>query len=498
MNKTSSALDKLFEFNKTTIALNKVIERNSWDQEAIMPSGALVDRAEEQACLMVIAHKRQTSNEFSDLLNSIKIENLSKNESRQISLMKKELKRAVSVPNDLIGALAKHTTLAHSVWVDARKNNDFQRFLPQFSKVLELRKEEADAIRQDTDLSRYDALLQDYEPDIKSDYIDTIFDTLRPALVDLRAQVLDRPPVQEINGHFPVDKQRALCNEVAATFGYDFSRGRIDTAVHPFCSGSGNDVRITTRFDVNDPLGSIYSTIHEVGHALYEQNIEKEYNFSSIGRGVSMGVHESQSRIMENQLGRSEAFSEWLFKKFLDYFGDIGIEDSASFYKSINSVKNGFIRTESDELQYNLHILLRYRLEKWLIDGHLNADDLEYVWNEEFEKDFGLSIKYPSDGVLQDVHWSEGLFGYFPTYSLGNVYAGCLFEAMQNQLPSLNKNLKIGNLSEAIEWLSSSVHQHGSLYSPIELIRDASGFEITAKPLISYIEEKYRSIYCLG
>ena len=175
-----------------------------------MPSGALVDRAEEQACLMVIAHKRQTSNEFSDLLNSIKIENLSKNESRQISLMKKELKRALSVPNDLIGALAKHTTLAHSVWVDARKNNDFQRFLPQFSKVLELRKEEADAIRQDTDLSRYDALLQDYEPDIKSDYIDTIFDTLRPALVDLRAQVLDRPPVQEINGHFPIDKQLSL------------------------------------------------------------------------------------------------------------------------------------------------------------------------------------------------------------------------------------------------------------------------------------------------
>ena len=498
MNNTTNAFDKLFEFNKITLSLNKVIERNSWDQETIMPTGALADRAEEQASLMIIAHKRQTSNEFSDLLNSIKIESLSKIQLRQVSLMKKELIRALKVPNELIGALAKETALAHSVWVDARKNNDFQQFLPQFTKVLELRREEADAIRQDTDLSRYDALLQEYEPDLKSDYIDNIFDQLRPGLVDLRSRVLDRPPAQEIIGYFPIDKQRELCSEVARTFGYDFSRGRIDTAVHPFCSGSGNDVRITTRFDENDPLGSIYSTIHEVGHALYEQNIDQIYNFSNIGRGVSMGVHESQSRILENQLGRSESFADWLFKKFSDYFGDIGCKDSSSFYRSINSVKNGFIRTESDELQYNLHVLLRYRLEKWLFDGDLVANDLEHIWNEEFEKDFGLVIEYPSDGILQDVHWSAGLFGYFPTYSLGNVYAGCLFEAMQIQIPALNKNLNSGDLTEAIDWLANSVQTHGSLYSPVDLIQGACGFDITAKPLISYIEKKFSSTYNLN
>tara|TARA_X000000950_G_scaffold115858_1_gene145476 strand:+ start:20420 stop:21916 length:1497 start_codon:yes stop_codon:yes gene_type:complete len=498
LNKITNAFEKLFEFNKITLSLNKVIERNSWDQEAIMPVGALADRAEEQASLMIIAHKRQTSNEFSDLLNSVKIESLSKTQLRQVSLMRKELIRALKVPHELIGALAKETTLAHSVWIAARKDNDFEQFLPQFTKVLKLRREEADAIRQDTDLSRYDALLQDYEPDLKSDYIDTIFDTLRPVLVDLRYRVLDRPPAPEITGYFPIDKQRELCNEVAETFGYDFSRGRIDTAVHPFCSGTGNDVRITTRFDENDPLGSIYSTIHEVGHALYEQNIDQIYGFSNIGRGVSMGVHESQSRILENQLGRSESLADWLFKKFFDYFGDIGCKDSSSFYKSINSVKNGFIRTESDELQYNLHVLLRYRLEKWLFDGDLNANDLEYVWNEEFEKDFGLVIEKPSDGILQDVHWSEGLFGYFPTYSLGNVYAGCLFEAMQIQIPALNENLNSGDLTEAIAWLANSVQKHGSLYSPVDLIQNACGFDITAEPLISYIEKKFSSTYNLN
>ena len=286
MNKTVSPFDELFEFNKITLALKKVIERNSWDQEAIMPTGAIEDRAEEQASLMIIAHKRQTSGEFSDLVDSIEPEKLSKIELRQFKLMKKDLTRALKVPTELVGALAKETTLAHSVWVNARKNNNFQQFLPHFSKVLELRKEEADAIRQGSSLSRYDALLQDYEPDVKSDYIDKIFNSLRPALVDLRSLVLDQPPAQEITGFFPLNKQRQLCNEIAHTFTYDFSRGRIDTAVHPFCSGSGNDVRITTRFDENDPLGSIYSTIHEVGHALYEQNIEKKYKVGEIYEGV--------------------------------------------------------------------------------------------------------------------------------------------------------------------------------------------------------------------
>ena len=210
-----------------------------------------------------------------------------------------------------------------------------------------------------------------------------------------------------------------------------------------------------------------------------------------------MGVHESQSRILENQLGRSEAFTSWLFHKFTHYFGDIGFKNSTSFYKAVNAVKNGFIRTESDELQYNLHVLLRYRLERWLFDGDLLAGDLESVWNEEFQKDFGLVIKYPSDGVLQDVHWSEGLFGYFPTYSLGNVYAGCLFEAMQGQLPELDQNLNSGNLTEATGWLANSVHKHGSLYSPVDLIQRACGFDMTAKPLISYIEKKYSSMYGL-
>jgi carboxypeptidase Taq len=281
------------------------------------------------------------------------------------------------------------------------------------------------------------------------------------------------------------------------TFGYDLTRGRVDKAVHPFSSGSGSDVRITTRTSASDPFNCFYSTIHEVGHACYEQGIDPAYALTPLGQGVSMGVHESQSRIYENQIGRSRAFTGWMFERMTDTFGDLGLTDADAFYAAVNRVRKDFIRTESDELQYNLHIMMRFDLERAMISGDLKPADLESAWNERFEKDFGYAVPRASQGCLQDVHWSIGLFGYFPTYSLGNVYAGCLNAAMRQAIPDLDDQLARGDTTAATTWLRDNVQRHGGLYRPAEVIEKACGTAPTAGPLLDYIEAKFRGLYGL-
>ena len=283
---------------------------------------------------------------------------------------------------------------------------------------------------------------------------------------------------------------------MAQIFGYDLSRGRIDKAVHPFSSGSGQDVRITTRTAVDDPFNCFYSTIHEVGHACYEQNIDDAYLLTPLGAGVSMGVHESQSRIYENQLGRSRAFTSWLFGQMRDVFGDFGVADEETFFRVVNRLNTGFIRTEADEVQYNLHVALRFDLERQLMSGALAVVDLEEAWNSRFEADFGYEPDRASNGVLQDVHWPVGLFGYFATYSLGNVYAGCLHEALRRDVTGLDDMLAKGDTSAATGWLRRNVQRHGGLYRPKEVIAQACGTseaEITEAPLLAYLNDKFSS-----
>jgi len=282
-----------------------------------------------------------------------------------------------------------------------------------------------------------------------------------------------------------------LAQSLAKTFGYDMQKGRLDKAVHPFSSGSGDDVRITTRTALTDPFNSIYSTIHETGHATYEQNIASEHLLTPLGGGVSLGVHESQSRIYENQLGRSRAFTGWLFGQMKDAFGDFGVANEDVFFRTVNRLNKGYIRTESDEVQYNLHIMLRFDLERDVIAGKLEARDLEEAWNSRFEADFGYGVDKPSNGLLQDVHWSCGLWGYFPTYALGNVYAGCLYEALRVARPNLDSELAVGNVSGATGWLKDAVQVHGGLYRPTELIERASGLVPSEGPLLSYLERKF-------
>jgi carboxypeptidase Taq len=324
-----------------------------------------------------------------------------------------------------------------------------------------------------------------------------MFGALRPRLVALRERINGAPEAPKLQGTFSEEGQLRLSEEVARAFGYDFDRGRIDKAVHPFSSGSGQDVRITTRTNPEDPFNCIYSTIHEVGHATYEQGVDDAYFLTPLGQGASMGVHESQSRIYENQLGRSRAFTGCLYGRMRDVFGDFGIASEDAFYRAANRVGQGYIRTEADEVQYNLHVLLRFDLEQALMRGDLAVGDLEAAWNDRFRRDFGFAVDRPSNGMLQDVHWSVGLFGYFPTYSLGNLYAGCLHEALRAAVPDLDDHLARGDAGPAVRWLRENLQRHGTLREPRDTIRHATGTEPSEGPLLDYLEGKFGRLYGL-
>jgi carboxypeptidase Taq len=483
----------LMAHQRQTEALAQVMGRLGWDQETMMPRGASAQRAEEMAALESVLHARRSDPRIADWL--AKAEAPDAAGEAALRLIARAHKRATRVPSALAEELARVTSLSQGIWAEARARDDVAHFLPSLKRVLSLRREEGECLSEGR--SVYDALLDDYEPGATAASIKAMFDAMRPRLVALRAAVLERPAPAPLQGRFAAESQMALARDVAAAFGYDFTRGRLDLAVHPFSSGSGDDVRITTRIAEDDPFNCLYSTIHEVGHAAYEQGIDPAHGLTPLGNGVSMGVHESQSRIYENQMGRGRAFAGWLYGRMCEVFGDIGVEGPDAFYRAVNRVSPGYIRTEADEVQYNLHIMLRFDLERALVSGDLPVEDLEAAWNDRFLADFGVAVDRPAHGMLQDVHWSVGLFGYFPTYSLGNVYAGCLWQAMGKALPEREAALAAGDPGPATAWLRAGVQQHGGLYAPAETITRACGFAPTPGPLLDYLETKFAELYAL-
>ncbi|TQS73010.1 carboxypeptidase M32 [Rhodobacteraceae bacterium] len=488
-----SAYQDLAAFLRETAALDKIAMRLGWDQETVMPRDAGDDRAEEAGALEAVLHARRTDPRIAQWL--AKAEAMTEEEGRVLDLVAVDYNRATRIPARLATELARLTSKSQGIWAQARAAEDPSIFLPTFREVVHLKREEAAAL---SDGDPYDALLAGYEPGITHRDIAKMFDRMRPRLVDLCARVAAsdvRPaPLDHVFGEATQMRMSRLC---ASAFGYDWTRGRMDVAVHPFSTGSGNDVRITTRVAQNDPFNNIYSTIHETGHACYEQAIDPDYNFTPLGGGVSMGVHESQSRIYENQLGRSRAFTGWLFERMTDAYGDFGVGDADGFYKVVNRVAPGFIRTEADELHYNLHIMMRFDLERDLIAGRLEVEDLEEAWNARFLADFGLKVDRPSNGFLQDVHWPVGLFGYFPTYALGNVYAGCLMQALDAAVPDVAQGLAQGDASAATGWLRENVQRFGALRTPRQTIAHACGKTPDEGPLLSYLEQKFSAIYGL-
>ncbi len=491
-----SAYEQLMQFQHDTEALGQVAGRLSWDQETMMPRGAADQREEEVSALEHVLHERRTDPRVGEWLSAIGDDALDPVQTAQLRHIRRRYERATRVPSALAARIARTISRSQVAWVEARAENDVPAFLPKLQEIVTLRREEGAAMADGGDV--YDALLDDYEPGAKAADLEAMFGALRPRLVALREAVLSKPMPPQLRDGFDEAGQMKLARLVAKSFGYDLKRGRVDKAVHPFSSGSGDDVRITTRTMPHDPFNCLYSTIHEVGHASYEQNIDGAYRLTPLGRGVSMGVHESQSRIYENQLGRSRAFTGWLFARMTETFGDIGVPDADAFYGAANRVHKGYIRTEADEVQYNLHVLLRFDLERALVAGSLDVADLEEAWNSRFEADFGYPVDKPANGVLQDVHWAAGLFGYFPTYTLGNVYAGCLHEAMRRDVTGLDAHLAEGDTSPATGWLRDNLQQFGGLYRPREVIEKASGQPPSEGPLLDYLEAKFGALYGLG
>jgi len=487
----NDAFAAILEHERTSWSLGQVMGRLGWDQETMMPRGAAVQRSEEMAALETVLHARRTDPRLGEWLEAAEAPDAAG--AAILRHVRRSYQRNTRVPADLAAEIARVTSVAQGTWAEARARDDVAHFLPTLARVIELRRQEAAALAQGGSL--YDALLNDYEPGITGDEIAAMFARMRVRLVALREKVLGaaRQPAP-LRGEYGREGQLRLSRSVAEVFGYDLSKGRLDLAVHPFSSGSGTDVRITTRVAETDPFNCLYSTIHETGHACYEQGIDAAYHFTPLAEGVSMGVHESQSRIYENQLGRSRAFTGWLHGQMVHEFGDLGL-DAEGFYGAVNRVQPGYIRTEADEVHYNLHIMMRFDLERALIAGDLQAGDLETAWNDRFAADFGVSVDRPSHGMLQDVHWSVGLMGYFPTYSLGNVYAGCLMKALRDAVPDLDAQLARGDLQAATGWLREAVQRHGGLYEPRETIARACGFEPSEGPLLDYLEAKFSDLY---
>ncbi len=490
----NDAYAELMGMARQTAALEQVAGRLGWDQETVMPRGSAQQRGEEMAAMEGVLHARRSDPRLADLLAVAEAPDAAG--VAQLRELHRALARASRVPVALAQEIARVTSVAQGIWAEARANEDVAGFLPTLAKVIRLKREEGQALAAGGD--PYDAMVDDYEPGMTGNDIAAMFAAMRPRLVALRGKVLGAShQPKALSGKFSADAQMVLSRSLATAFGYDWSRGRLDLAVHPFSSGSGNDVRITTRVSEEDPFNCFYSTIHEVGHACYELGIAQDYLLTPIGKGVSMGVHESQSRIYENQLGRSRAFTGWLYGQMGAAFGDFGVASADAFYGTVNRVRAGYIRTEADEVHYNLHVMMRFDLERALMQGGLQVGDLEAAWNDRFAADFGVRVDRPSNGLLQDVHWSCGLFGYFPTYSLGNLYAGCLHAALRRAHPDLDQGLASGDLTAATGWLRQNVQQHGGLYPPAEVIARAAGTAPSAGPLLDYLEAKFTEIYHL-
>lgn len=488
------SLNLLLDHLKHTAALSQVSGILSWDQEAIMPVKGAVQRAEQAGALASVIHARNGDPHIPEWIAAIDQDSLSAFDRRNIAEAQRGYDKATRIPARLAEESARSASQGQRIWAAARAEQNFSAFAPALKRNIDLKREEAKCLSAPgSDL--YDCLLDDYEPGARACELQPLLESLRPGLVALREKIAGKPMPKALTGNFRAADQLMLARQIAVQLGYDLEAGRIDTVVHPFCSGTGGDVRITTRTDEEDPLNCLYSTVHEVGHALYAQGITDE--FMPAADYCSMGVHESQSRFWENQIGRSRPFADWLFPAMEKAFGTMSLNGPDQLYAAVNRVETGFIRTEADEVHYNLHILLRFELERELIAGTLEVDDLEEAWNTRFERDFGLAVPDASLGVLQDVHWSIGLFGYFPTYSLGNIYSACLDKAMRADLPGRDDMVRSAQTAPVLDWLRERIHHKGRVLSAPQLIEQATGEAPTAAPLIDYLEAKFGALYDL-
>jgi carboxypeptidase Taq len=474
--------------------LNHIAQLLEWDQHTVMPPRGAESRAESRATLERIAHELFVSDETGRLLDAAAgAVNGDSDDARMVTVARRRWDKARRVPSELAAEMARAGALGHEAWVEARRRSDFAAFVPYLERNLELSRRYVDCFEGFA--CAYDALLDDYEPGMKTTQVADLFGELRgelqPLIADLRDRSLDDSP---LHGDFPVERQRRLVADVIALMGFDSESWRMDDTVHPFATSIGaGDTRITTRWDETYFASALYGAMHECGHGLYEAGIAPELKRTPIGHGESLGLHESQSRLWENMVGRSRAFADVLAPRVSALFGT-EVEPDA-LYRAVNRVRPSLIRVEADEATYGMHIVLRFELEQELIEGRLKVGELPEAWNTRMKEYLGIDVPDDAHGVLQDVHWSAGMFGYFPTYALGNLIAGQLWAQARADLPDLDQRIAAGELTPLREWLREKVHRHGAKYPAAELIERVTGEPIGVGPFMSYLSEKLTAVY---
>jgi len=497
--------NELVEQLKQTALLGSCASLLGWDEQTNLPPGGAEHRANQLSLLAGMTHELATDKRIGELLSELENCNEPIEANSPLAANLREARRAydraTKLPRKLVEEMSRVTTLSQQAWIASRKKSDLQEFLPWLKQVIALKREEAEAIGYEGGVP-YDALLDDYEPAAKTVDVQTVFATLRDELVQLNAEIRDsgkQPDLSIITRSYPIEAQKKFSRKAAEAIGFDFDRGRIDIAAHPFCSGIGpGDCRLTTRYDEHHFPGAFFGTLHESGHGMYEQGLDPAAFGTPMGNATSLGIHESQSRMWENSVGRSKAFWKHLYPEaqatFPEALSDVSLDN---FYAAINDVRPSFIRVEADEVTYNLHIMLRFELEQLLISGELEPEDVETVWNETFEKFFGITPPDASQGCLQDIHWSAGLLGYFPTYALGNMYAAHFYQQAETDLGDLDAQFARGEFGPLKTWLNENIHSRGKQYPAAELVQVVTGESLSHKPLVKQLRTKFNEIYGL-
>jgi carboxypeptidase Taq len=479
-------------------AINELLE---WDLQVNLPKKGFPRRGDQLAWLQGQHHRRLIDPAMVAKVNELAANAGALDDDGRVNVreIKRTVDRATKVPVELVEEISRHNSLAQGAWIEARKNNDFPHFAPFLEKTVDLQRQVAAALGYAA--KPYDAMLDLHEPFATEESIHRLLDDLKGRLVPFLQRILGSPrfdasPV--VGKSYPVDKQRAFGLALIGKLGFDFDGGRQDVSAHPFCTGTRGDVRITTRFFADDPRPSLFGMIHEAGHAMYEQGLVAGAIGTPLGESVSLGVHESQSRFWENIVGRSRAmwrcFYPELQQTFPEALRDVPVD---TFYRCVNLVEPSLIRVEADEVTYNLHIILRFEVERALMVGEVRVADLPALWNQKMKQYLNVDVPTDALGVLQDVHWSLGSLGYFPTYTIGTLYAAQLWDKIRADLPDVEYLIGNGDFAPLLDWLRTNVHQHGKRYRGDELIERVTGVKPSATPFMNYLTEKFGELYRL-
>ena len=502
--KTAEAYRWLLGYSKETAVYESMKRLLHWDQRTFLPKGGHSHRAQQIAAITALVYKRATDPAFGEMLAEVEASGIPggplSDESVNLREWRRKYDSTIKIPEALAVELAKTASETELAWQSMRRENDWKGFLPYLKRIISLKRQEATALSADGG-EIYDALIENFEPGQNANNIEVLFDELRDATVKLLEKIEAsprKPDLTALHGESPVPAQESFISETAARMGYDLTAGRIDSSAHPFTSKIGpGDIRITTRFDPNSFIMALFSSIHETGHALYEQGLPAEHWGTPRGSSISMAIHESQSRMWENMVARSPGFWKHFYPNARRHFPWLQKVDIEKFLFALNEVCRSLIRTEADEVTYNLHIIMRFELEKMLIGGELEPEDLPGAWNSKMEQYLRLVPPDYAAGVMQDVHWSGGAIGYFPSYALGNMYAAQFYSKAQQKLGNLQEMFEAGEFGHLLGWLRENIHSPGSRHLPRGLVKAVTGEDLTAHYLIGYLEQKYESLYAL-